>query len=53
MRKAPLLTAAIVLFSAWSAVYAQTFIVANEGRNESRIKASWKLASELFVALKN
>jgi len=39
MRKAPLLTAAIVLFSARSAVYAQSFIVANEARIESRIKA--------------
>jgi len=39
MRIAPLLTAAIVLFSARSAVYAQTFIVANEARIQSRIKA--------------
>src|ERR1700727_2772412 len=38
MRKAPLLTAAIVLFSARSAV-AQTFIVANKARIESRIKS--------------
>ena len=38
MRKAPLLTAAVVLFSALSNVYAQPTIVANESRVERRIR---------------